>query len=243
MSTTTPSSPFPLASRSPWFGGEKVGIVASIPEVKQHPGYQAAKTGDPDAAIDLAGAFLSDDWLRVNAEQIRKQNPVIVSVHAVEGASSNMIAQGMGAVISRGLGLDLDSDILQINSAGHTGSSGWKRLSSQAIFDGPVISGRHYWIVDDFIGQGGTIANLRGHILAGGGYFAGATSLTGKEYSAIIGLSSETLRDLRQKHGDLEPWWKAQFGFGFETLTESEAKYLFRAEDADTIRARLAQGK
>lgn len=49
----------------------------------------------------------------------------------------------------------------------------------------------------------------------------------------------ETLKTLRDKHGDIEPWWRAEFGYGFDVLTESEARYLSRAEDADTIRARL----
>ena len=34
--------------------------------------------------------------------------------------------------------------------------------------------------------------------------------------------------------------WRKRFGFGFDCLTESEARYLLRAEDADTIRNRLA---
>jgi hypothetical protein len=46
------------------------------------------------------------------------------------------------------------------------------------------------------------------------------------------------------KHGDdLETWWRAEFGFGFDALTESEARYLLRAEDADTIRRRLAEAE
>ncbi len=53
-----------------------------------------------------------------------------------------------------------------------------------------------------------------------------------------------TVETLRVKYGSaFEYWWKDRFGFGFETLTESEARYLLLAEDADTIRRRLAEAK
>jgi hypothetical protein len=65
--------------------------------------------------------------------------------------------------------------------------------------------------------------------------------LTGKPYSARLALSSETLRAARDKHGQIESWWGAIFGYEFDLLTESEARYLVRAEDADTIRNRMVE--
>lgn len=141
-----------------------------------------------------------------------------------------------------GLRLDLpvDDRIVQANRVGHTGASGWHRLAHQALFSGDVSWGRDYWLLDDFVGQGGTLANLRGYIE---GRVAGMTASTGRPDSSIIGLRSETLNSLRKKHGKLENWWKSLFGFGFERLTESEARYLIRAENADIIRNRLASGR
>lgn len=37
----------------------------------------------------------------------------------------------------------------------------------------------------------------------------------------------------------MEDWWFSRFGYGFRALTESEARYLGRAEDSDNIRGRL----
>jgi len=55
---------------------------------------------------------------------------------------------------------------------------------------------------------------------------------------------NSTLTQLRGKHGaELEIWWKNTFGDGFDCLTESEVCYLHRAENADTIRARLAEAR
>jgi len=42
------------------------------------------------------------------------------------------------------------------------GASGWERMARPAMFEGDVIGGRNYLLVDDFVGQGDTLANLRG---------------------------------------------------------------------------------
>jgi hypothetical protein len=84
------------------------------------------------------------------------------------------------------------------------------------------------------------LANFRGHIEANGGRVIGAVALTGKPYSAKLALSDPQLAELRHKHGELEDWWRERFGFGFEALTQSEARYLARSADADTIRDRVA---
>ena len=121
-----------------------------------------------------------------------------------------------------------------------TGSDGYSRLALLALFGGDVKE-PEYFLVDDFIGQGGTLANLRGFVESCGAKVLGATALTGKGYSAKLSLSEETLRGLKGKHGtELEQWWVAAFGYGFERLTESEARYLTRADDAHSKSARIA---
>ena len=62
-------------------------------------------------------------------------------------------------------------------------------------------------------------------------------------YSAKLALQASTLRALRSKHCDIETWWVAEFGYGFDKLTELEAFYLLRIEQADTIRRRLAEAE
>jgi imidazolonepropionase-like amidohydrolase len=59
-----------------------------------------------------------------------------------------------------------------------------------------------------------------------------------------LGLSPTQLRELREKHGkELENWWQAHFGHRFDCLTQSEARYLARSENADTIRDRIVAAK
>ena len=99
-------------------------------------------------------------------------------------------------------------------------------------------------MVDDFVGQGGTLANLRGWIEKQGGRAVGAIVLTGKPYSAKLSPSKEQLYELRQRHGaDFEEWWQEHFEHSFDCLTQSEARYLTRSPDVDTIRNKLTAAK
>lgn len=241
MTTAIGTAGAPVAVRTAAAGIPDVMIVAPVDVVLRHPDYEAAKAGDVDAASILANDIMAGQGAERFVAALQERQPILVSVTALEGGGVNEIPDAMLSVLSKASRLPKAKDIVQVNYAGHTRASGWHRLAVQAIFDGPVSPGAEYWLADDFVGQGGTFANLRGHIESNGGRVIGLTALTGRDYSAKLALSSETLAALRRKHGELETWWKRKFGFGFDALTESEARYLLRAEDADTIRDRLAE--
>jgi hypothetical protein len=173
--------------------------------------------------------------------QSRKTDPIVAPVHAIEGLSYNVIPVAMAEYIGLQLGLRTNVDLQQINRVRHTGSGGYHRLATPALFAGDVIAGERYLLVDDFVGQGGTLANLRGYIEASGGNVVGMVSLTGQRRSATLAVTDETLQALRNKHEDLESWWSNLHGYGFAALTESEARYLLNSPDADTIRDRIIQ--
>ena len=117
-------------------------------------------------------------------------------------------------------------------------------MTRPAMFEGEFLTGGKFLLVDDFVGQGGTLANLRGFILQHGGHVVGAVTLTGRGDSAKLSLTTETLEALRHKHGQkIEIWWAETFGYDFSCLTESEGRYLLRVEDADTIRARVSEAR
>ena len=232
------------SARVPWSTGlTDVEIVADTSIVQRHPAYSAAKQGDLNAALQLVGDVINDEQIRQIIEKYGEANPLLTGVQAIEGASVNVIPQAMVAWLAKQAGFEMENSLVQINRVGHTKSSGWHRLAHQAQFDGDVQPGRAYLLVDDFIGQGGTFANLRALIEERGGRVIGAMALTGKAYSSKLALTNETLSALRVKYGNFESWWREQFGFGFDALTESEGRYLLRAEDADTIRNRLAEAK
>lgn len=225
--------------RSPWDVFPNVWIHSPESAVKQHPAYPAAKAGDVDAAVDLVADTLNDERLGELEAAFGQRAPILVSVHAEESVGVNAIPEVLADAISRALGWEREGEVVQANVVNHTGADGFSRLARQAVFAGQIAPDRNYVICDDFIGQGGTIANLRGHIIAQGGFVIGATVLTGKDYSAILALSGDRLNELREKHGKIENWWQERFGFGFDCLTASEARYLIRTENSDTIRERI----
>jgi len=49
---------------------------------------------------------------------------------------------------------------------------------------------------------------------------------------------------MRDKHGnELEDWWKEKFGHAFDCLTQSEARYLLRTENADRVRDKIVEAE
>jgi hypothetical protein len=177
--------------RTPLFGIPDVVIHrADESVVKVHANYGAAKAGDIESAKALVSSFVNDSGIERLKRLIGGRFPELVPIHALE-------AEGV--------------------SVGHTGASGFARLAHQARFDGEIERGTLYLVVDDFVGQGGTLA-------------------------LTLEPSRGNLEALRRKHGkDLEDWWIQEFGFDFDCLTRSEAHYLERTADAHTVRSRLIE--
>jgi len=228
--------------RVPWDGFSRIVIATDESAVKQHPEYEGAKTGDVPSAKRLAAQLAGPETLAAIRELIGGRPAAMLPVHALENQGYNRIPAAYAELLAERLGLEVETGIVQANVVNHTGASGWGRMIRPPIFDGVVIPDRDYLMVDDFVGQGGTLANLRGYLIAGGGVALGATTLTGRADSATLALQTNTLAALRGKHGEqIENWWQGTFGYRFDCLTESEARYLLRVEDADTIRARLVE--
>lgn len=226
--------------RVPWIGFPDVVIATDESSVKRHAEYEGAKTGDVPAAKRLAAQLTSPRTLDAIRALIGDRQVALLPVHALENQGYNRIPAAFAELLAEKLGLDIEIGIVQANVVNHTGATGWERMVRPPVFDGVVVPGRDYVMVDDFVGQGSTLANLRGYLAHGGGLVLGATTLTGRADSATLALRPGTLAALREKHGEqIENWWQGIFGYCFDCLTESEARYLFRVEDADTIRMRL----
>jgi len=227
--------------RCPWGEFPDVLIHTDESRVKQHSAYVAAKSGDAAAALEL----VRDVFCVSLPEQLRSvvgdSQPILVSAHAYEREGVNAIPEVLADVMAGRLGWQVDSGVVQTNVVTHTGADGFSRLARQPAFDGAVAAGADYVMVDDFVGMGGTLANLRGHIESHGARVLAAVVLTGKPHSAKLRLTPERLNELRYTHGaELEHWWQERFGHAFDALTESEARYLVRTPDIATIRNRIA---
>jgi len=209
--------------------------------VLKHARYPAAKSGDAEAAKDLVRDTINDEQVEALRLLLAGGIPILVSVHAYESEGVNAIPEVFADELAIRLGLVTDTGIVQTNVVSHTKADGYGRLARQAIFDGEVVSGAEYVLVDDFVGQGGTLANLRGYIESKGGKVLAAVTLTGQSRSAKLALDKTKLEELRQKHGkEFEKWWQERFSYSFDCLTQSEARYLADSPDAETIRNRIA---
>ncbi|EOV0998732.1 LPD38 domain-containing protein [Edwardsiella piscicida] len=230
------------AQRPPWPADfPDVVLHARLGDATAHPDYAAAKGGDEFAARRLISDVLNKAAIDNIRRIIDSRKVLLTAVHAEEASGRNKIPQAMADMLGHILHQHVDDNIVQAMRVGRSGLDGFGRLANQPGFAGEVRRDVPYFILDDTLTQGGTLAGLRGYIEAQGGQVIGASALTGKKYSAKMALSAATLARLRTHLGgsNLENWWKQQFGYGFSGLTESEANYLLRAGDADAIRDRL----
>ena len=219
-------------------------IHASESTVKKHPAYEAAKSGDDVAATHLVLTCLNLAQVVALNQLVAGKRPTLVSAHAMERHGVNAIPEVFADELGRLLSWPVDTGIVQTNVVSHTGANGFWRLARQAEFDGAVQAGCDYVLVDDFVGMGGTLANLKGHIETLGGNVLAAVALTGKTHSAKLAPTPDRLNELRKRHGtEFENWWIGHFAHSFDALTESEARYLARTETADTIRDRIAEAE
>jgi hypothetical protein len=229
--------------RFPWNGLSACIIHAEEKLVRAHDSYYAAKTGDSDAAFELVTTFLNDRSLteiEKFGREIGEGAISLVSAHALEREGVNAIPEAMAEVLGNRLGWDVEHQVVQTNIVSHTKADGFSRLAKQAEFEGNIEAGQKYVLVDDFIGQGGTLANLRGWVLKCGGQVLGATVLTGKDYSAKLTVEQTQIDELEKIHGrELREWWKSRFAFDYDCLTSSEARYLIRTASAERIRDRI----
>lgn len=157
-----------MPHRSPWGAFPDVVILSDVTPVKKHPHYADAKAGDIDQAAPSAKRLAADFVTEGTLAQVRlliSETPLLLPVHALEGAGHNRIPGAFAELLAEELGLEVETSIVQANVVNHTGATGWERLARPPVFAGNVMAGRSYVLVDDFVGQGGTLANLRGHII------------------------------------------------------------------------------
>ncbi len=82
-------------------------------------------------------------------------------------------------------------------------------------------TGANYLLVDDHVGLGGTLANLRGHVESRGGHVIAITTLTESRSARTISLQRATRDVLWQRYGEeLDDLWQRHFGYGIDCLTE-----------------------
>lgn len=215
-----------------------VVIGHALGKLNKHPDYDAAKTGDDEAAVRVAKDLVTDEVVsKINS--LLDEGVLITPVLAEEQQGRNKIPLAVAKVLQTETGLDSDIGIFQINKVGRTHLDGLDRIFAVPEFDGDVIQGRSYFLVDDTLTQGGTFASLASHINQMGGSVVGAFALTGKNYSAKLKPDQGTLDKLYDKYGDIEDAFKQATGYGFSALTQSEARYLSNYKPSEHVRDKI----
>ncbi|MCU1181966.1 PLxRFG domain-containing protein [Stenotrophomonas maltophilia] len=239
----------PLFSRRGWEADFPDVVTAHRPgHLSAHADYAAAKAGDDTAALRVARDVITPEFVQdVRAALPEGSKPLVVAVQSQEAAGNNRIPRMAAEVLAQRLGLQVSEDIVQAAKVNRSAGDALHRLANQPPFTGKVEKGRDYVLIDDTLTQGGTLAQLKTHIEDNGGKVVLATALTGKDYSRKIALNSQSLADVRERFGSIEPWWRDQFGYSFEGLTESEARTILTLDkgrlDADALRDRVAEGR
>ncbi|MFM5907172.1 MAG: hypothetical protein ACKOPO_06255, partial [Novosphingobium sp.] len=198
-------------TRLPWPANfPDVVIHTDVRTRDSHPGYAAAKSGDADAGLMLAADLLSPDGLAHIQALVRGRPTLLLPVVADELTGFNAIPDAMAQVLGNELGLQvIAGEIVQTNKVGHTRAPAFQRLVTPATFEGHVQPGANYVLVDDHVGLGGTLANLRGYVEARGGEVIAITTLTESRDARIISLQPATRNVLWDRHGKaLDDLWQ-----------------------------------
>ena len=233
-----------LPTRLPWPADFPDVVVHTTVALRDgHPDYGSAKAGDPDAALTLAIDLLDGSAINNLRGTIGGRRALLLPVIADETTGFNAIPDAMAQVLGRDLDLPvIAGEIVQTNKVGHTRAPAFQRLVTPAMFDGEVQPGAAYVLVDDHVGLGGTLANLRGYVDARGGSVIAITTLTESRDAKRISLRPETRDMLWERHGEeLDQLWQAQFKHGIDCLTEVEALQLCRQQSVAAIEGFLAK--
>ena len=233
-------------SRDGWSEDFPNVVTAHTPGfVREHPDYHAAKGGDDKAAMRLAKDAVTDEFVSKVQRSLPDDvhDPIVVPVEARESTGNNKIPTMAAEVLAKKIGGEANHEITQIDKVSRGGSDAMHRLANQPRFAGEVERGRDYILLDDTLGQGGTLAQLKTHIEREGGRVVLATALTGKDYSRKLALDPDTLGKVRERFGRIEGWFKREFGYGYDGLTESEARTMLTYDGGrlspDTLRDRI----
>lgn len=146
------------------------------------------------SAYEFAKDLISEDAIAKLQGLIGDKSVIFAPVHAEESTGRNMIPVAAATVLAKRLGATVDLRVVQAVKVSRTGGDGWHRLANPPYFDGSIPSGAYVIMVDDTQTQGGTLASFKGHIEQSGATVIGAYALTGKQYSAQLRLSQETLK-------------------------------------------------
>lgn len=203
--------------------------------LKQHTAYRLAKAGDESAALELV-IDLAVSWLY--SERARFQPGLLfVAPHAQEVAGDNAIPQTLASVCAAIYQDKSDTEIVQTDRVYHTGADPMERMAARAQFEGRVVPGGQYVLVDDVTNLGGTLAELAHYVQVFGGIVKDVVVLVNAGRNAALVPDKKYVRLIKERFDDE---FTQVFGVEPAALTANEAQYIAGFRSIDALRNRLA---
>lgn len=176
------------------------------------------------------------------AYELKKRfpNAVLLPVRYLEEEGRNKLPSTLAAGISMLTGMPVVDDVLQVEHIGRREKDEIDRLLTIAKFDGKVVPGREYILVDDGVGQGGTLSELRHYIENRGGKFVATTAFGAGIFAHRLSVKSETIKRIKAKHGryETEQFLKEyDVAWNLEALTEKQARRILSQDPTDALRS------
>ncbi len=236
-----PENAEPQEIRTAWNDFPPVISNGKLGDLKNEPEYSAAKAGDVVQSALLVEKLLKDETVQEIKNLIGDSQPILVPIQSEEASGKNMIPRTTAEALAAKLNLQVDENIYQSNTAKRTDTGIYHRYVSPPEFKGEVQAGKSYLIVDDTLSVGGTIATLKGYIENNGGKVIGSTVMTAHELKVNIAIQPNMLQSLQQKQG-LNEYWRNEFGYGVDKLTQQEAGHL-RKPTLEQIQERVQEAR
>lgn len=208
-------------------------------EIKADPDYRAAKAGDHEAAARMVDRLVSPEQT-ARALEAFGQDVIYVPVKAEEASGLNAIPEAVAHLYAEATGASFSDDIVQSSRAYHTGARPLERIISRPTFDGEIVAGKRYVIVDDVTVMGGTLAELASYIREGGGEVVGTVTLANASRTGRIAPNARDIKIIEDRFGDI---LRDELGVEPSALTADEASYLVNFRDADALRNSISKAK
>jgi hypothetical protein len=115
-----------LIFRTPWNAFPDITVQTTVAKLKAHPDYDAAKSGDQDAALRVIDQLFKPGKLTDSCD-------LIVPVLQLDQGKQNMLAVAYALRLGRELGAEVFLGICQSNQVSHTGADAVTGDHSQLV--------------------------------------------------------------------------------------------------------------
>lgn len=209
-----------------------------VDDIKQHPDYVAAKSGEHEPAYRLVSQIASQFLQSLVGEF--PEGSYFVSPFAQEAGGDNAIPLLLSLMAAEKLNGVSETDIVQLQRVFHTGADPMERLLLRPSFEGTVERGSNYVLVDDVTSMGGTLAELANYLRLNGGNVLGSIVLVNAGRDKNFRPVKKHIKLLEERFNEQI---EQQFGIKISALTANEASYLIGFRTFDEIRNRCLKAE